>query len=258
MGILSLVLAAIYSTWTSILRASKVGQDAAAAVQRARMAGRILEEALSSAQYFEPQSPAQRDDPYYDFLAQNGSDAVLSFVSHLSSKYFPRSVKFGPWTVRRVIFSVRDGPDGGRELVLAQKPLLWEEFDEDEKNYPLVLAKNVREFKTEFWDVKQQDWKDEWKATNSLPPLVKVTLKLADNPHSTMVREEVTRIVSLPAQGVTRQWQPWSGAQGFRPGMPGTQPGTVNPLQPGSLPPGQYPIGPGQFPGLVPPKGTIR
>jgi prepilin-type N-terminal cleavage/methylation domain-containing protein len=39
LGILSMVLAAIYSSWTAILRASKVGLEAAAAVQRARIAG---------------------------------------------------------------------------------------------------------------------------------------------------------------------------------------------------------------------------
>src|SRR5205814_2813945 len=35
-GILALVLAAIFSSWTAILRASKTGLDAAAAVQRSR------------------------------------------------------------------------------------------------------------------------------------------------------------------------------------------------------------------------------
>ncbi len=49
MGIFSLVLAAIYSSWTAILRASKVGTEAAAAVQRARMAARTIEESLNSA-----------------------------------------------------------------------------------------------------------------------------------------------------------------------------------------------------------------
>jgi prepilin-type N-terminal cleavage/methylation domain-containing protein len=52
MGIFSLVLAAIYTTWTAILRASKVGSDAAASVQRARIAIRTLEESLGSVQSF--------------------------------------------------------------------------------------------------------------------------------------------------------------------------------------------------------------
>src|SRR5689334_9822076 len=87
MAILSLVLAAIYSTWTSILRAAKVGKDAAAAVQRARMAGRTIEEALASTISF------VQNQRYYSFEAKNGSDASLSFVTRLSPS-FPRAGKF--------------------------------------------------------------------------------------------------------------------------------------------------------------------
>src|SRR5438128_1577215 len=42
--ILALVITAIYSSWTAILRASKAGLDAAASVQRARIAVRTLED----------------------------------------------------------------------------------------------------------------------------------------------------------------------------------------------------------------------
>src|SRR5260370_33784614 len=46
LGIFSIVLAAIYSSWTAILRASKAGLEAAAAVQRARIAGRTRQETM--------------------------------------------------------------------------------------------------------------------------------------------------------------------------------------------------------------------
>ncbi|HTL56063.1 MAG TPA: type II secretion system protein GspJ [Candidatus Limnocylindrales bacterium] len=228
MGILALVLAAIYSSWTAILRASKVGLDAAAAVQRARIAGRMIEETLGSVESF---AANQR---YYGFVAENGSEPRLEFVTRLSPS-FPRNGKFAGLDVRRVIFSVERG-----ELMLRQKPYLWDDMDEDEKNYPLVLAKNVREFKTEFWDTRLGDWMDEWKQTNQIPTLVKVTLKLADNPYSTQVGEEVTRVVSIPAVMVAPAWQmprPFPGAPGV-PGAPGT-PGAIpgNPI-PGSSVPG--------------------
>src|SRR5262245_29487098 len=78
LGIFSLVLAAIYSSWTAILRASKVGTEAAAAVQRARMAGRTIEESLTSVQSY------AQNMRLYAFLAENGNDSTLSFVSRLS------------------------------------------------------------------------------------------------------------------------------------------------------------------------------
>ena len=74
-GILSLVIASIYSTWTAILRASKSGQTAAAAVQRTRIVVRLLEDSLSSAQCF------GANVGYYGFIAENGDEAVSSRLS---------------------------------------------------------------------------------------------------------------------------------------------------------------------------------
>jgi len=222
MGILSLVLAAIYSSWTAILRASKTGLEAAAAVQRARMAARTVEESLGSALMF------AQNMPYYAFEAENGNKASLSFVARLGPS-FPRHGKFGDLDVRRVTFSVESSPEG-KQFVLRQCPLLME-MDKDEKKLPLVLANYVKEFKTEFWDTRKAEWIDEWKATNQLPAMVKVTLKLGANQYSRDVREEICRIVSLPSMTVMPIWQmprlPMAppGPGGPAPGAPGT-PGT--------------------------------
>jgi type II secretion system protein J len=229
-GIFSMVLAAIYSTWTAILRSSKVGLEAAAAVQRARIAGRTIEETLGSVQSF------ALNQSYYAFVCENGSESSLSFVSRLSPS-FPRSGKFAGLDVRRVTFSLERGREGGRDLVLRQTPLMME-MDKDEKNYPLVLAKNVKEFKTEFWDPRVQDWIDEWKQTNQIPWLVKVTLKLADNAYSSQVRQQVTRIVSVPSVAVQPGWQ-----------APRLQPGIGTPGTPGN--PATPPVAPGS-PGIIP------
>jgi general secretion pathway protein J len=217
MGILGLVLTAIYSTWTAILRSSKVGLEAAAAVQRARIAARVVEESLGSVQAY-----AANQDLYY-FAAKNGDEASLSFVTRLA-KSFPRSGKFGDLDMRRVTFTVEPGAAGGDELVLRQNPLLME-LDIDEREHPVVLAKNVRKFLVEFWDNKKKDWIDEWKQTNQLPALVKVTLQLADNPNSRKIREEVVRIVSLPSVTVQPIWQiPGGGMPAPASGLPAMPP----------------------------------
>lgn len=249
LGIFSMVLAAIYSSWTSILRASKVGTEAAARVQRARMAGRTIEESLSSVQSF------AQNIKLYAFLAENGSDSTLSFVSRLSPS-FPRSGKFGDFSVRRVTFSVEQGRDGGRDLVLRQNPVLMD-MDKEEKEVPLILAKNVKEFKTEFWDLRLQDWVDEWKQTNQIPVLVKVSLKLADTRFSHQVGEQITRIVSLPSVTVPVGYQV-PRVQGIPQNQqipPGQgQPGQGLPGQglPGQGIPGQGVPGQGGYPGARP------
>ncbi len=244
-GIFALVLTAIFSSWTAILRASRVGLDAAASVQRARIAIRTIEDSLGSAECFA--AHMQQHPEYYAFLAENGNEASLSFVARLA-KSFPRSGRFGDFDVRRLTFSVEPGPEGGRQLVLRQNPILME-VDVDEREHPLVLAKNVQEFQIQFWDQKTSDWTDEWKdnLTNQLPKVVMVTLKLTDKPHSREPQEEITRIISLPATSVQPGWQRPVGAPGAVPGQPppGTQPGiTQQPGQPGQ--PGQVGL---QLPG---------
>ena len=139
-------------------------------------------------------------------------------------------------------FSVEAAPDGGRQLVLRQNPLVME-LDTDEKEHPIVLAKNVKGFEMQFWatDKNPPDWVDEWKEqkTNQLPRLVMITLKLADNPHSSQITEEITRIINLPAMTVQPIWQVPRGVGGPDPGarkprrseprLPGNQAAHRNP-----------------------------
>jgi type II secretory pathway pseudopilin PulG len=215
-GILSMIIASIFSCWTAILRGKRVGMDAAAAVQRSRIVIRTLEDSLASAQCF------VLNAQYYGFVAENGQEASLSFVARLA-KSFPRGGRFGDFDVRRLTFSVEPGSEGDRQLVLRQNSVFME-MDIDEKEHPLILAKNVKAFQLEFWDAKTSDWTDEWTQTNQIPKLVRVTLRLADNAQSTK-SQEVTRIISLPAIAVQPGWQMPMGAPGARPGPPLPTPG---------------------------------
>ena len=120
------------------------------------------------------------------FVVQNGENPSLSFVARLS-KDFPRSGNFGDFDLRRLIFTVEPGPDSSRQLVMRQIPIMMDlnansdnALIVDEKNHPVVLAKNVREFKFLLWDPQQNDWVDEWTQTNQLPRGIVVTLRLAD------------------------------------------------------------------------------
>ena len=219
--LLTLVIAGIYSSWTAILRAAKTGRDVAAAVQRSRIAVRTLEDSLSCAISF-----AQARQ-YYSFVAENGTESSLSFVAHLP-KSFPRGGKFGDLDVRRLTFSVEPGYDSGRQLVLRQNSLLTE-MDRDEKEHPLVLAKDVRTLAMEFWDVRLNDWVDEWKETNQIPKLVKITLRLDQSAHSAAAGTEVTRIVSIPSVAVQPIWQT---PLPVRPGQPQPIPNPLNQQQP--------------------------
>jgi len=218
LAIFGLVLTAIYASWTAILKASKIGLEAAAQAQRERVAIHTIEQALTSARSFAV------DLQHYGFVGENGSEAILSFVARLPAS-FPRSGKFGDFDVRRVSFSVESVQGASdRQLVMRQSPILTE-FDEDEIQHPLVLARDVKEMLLEFWDTRLGDWVDEWGQTNQLPRMVRVRLRLnaPGGQYAAQRGEEIATIVALPSVAVPPAWQVPS-IQGA-PGQPGGRPG---------------------------------
>lgn len=244
MAIFGMVVAAIFASWQAIMRGSASGNYAAATAQRSRVALRTLEEALGSTRSF------VADVQYYTFEADNGSEPYLSFVSKLSPE-FPRSGRFGQFNVRRVTFAVEQGPDSGKRLVLRQAPVL-KDMDEDEQNYPVVLANDVRKFEMEFWDKQKADWLDEWTQTNQLPQMVRFTMQLGGD------QDEVTRIVALPSVAVQAGWQvPGStaGGPGFQFHGPG---GTTGGIQGGGAQGGGAQGGGAQGGGMPPPSFPSR
>ena len=201
-ALMSLVVAAIYSSWMMILRAKKVAVSAASSAQRERMAMRVMEEALTASQLF------VANIGYYGFTNDSSvaGEETFSFVARLP-KSFPRSGKFDDFDVRRVAFSLVSAHGGEKQLVMRQNPILMD-MDDDEKTHPVVLAQNVRMFSTEYWDETKQDWTDEWLQTNQLPKLVRLSLQLNYvGEHVIRAEEVVTRIVGLPTVGVAQALQ---------------------------------------------------
>jgi type II secretory pathway component PulJ len=207
LAIFSMVMVAVYSSWTLILRATRVGQEAAAQAQRRRVAVRTIESALMCVQSH------QVSQQYYTFVVQNGDEPLLSFSARLPDD-FPRNGRFGEFNLRRATFTVETGPDMEKDLVLRQNPILMD-MDKDEQEHPLVLARNVKSFATECWDPTQKDWSDKWDNTNQIPTMVRFTLVLGGNTLNnfgdTSPTLAVTRVVSIPSVMVPAVVQPGAG-----------------------------------------------
>ena len=244
MTIFALVLAAVYSSWDLIWRASRVSQSAAAQVQRQRVAIHTIEDALTCIQSF------QASMKYYSFIVDEGAP-LLKFTSRLPDN-FPRNGKFGDLNVRQLTFTVEPPPNPGnifsvdsseRDLVLRQKPILLD-MDLDEQQHPLVLARYVQTFKVECWDTNQAEWVTEWDNTNSIPPLIRVDLVLGGNSQEfggggpTLT---VSRVIAVPSQTLPSVVQTGGGA--LSPAAPNPQPGS-NPAAPGTGTPGRGGLNP--------------
>jgi prepilin-type N-terminal cleavage/methylation domain-containing protein len=203
-SLLAIVVVAIYSSWTAILKGSKVALTAAAEAQRSRMTMWSVHNAMMSACMF------NENARYYSFVAEKDGDfSTLSFVANLP-KSFPRSGKFGNASIRRVSFSVEAGPDRQNQLVLRQSTPLTEP-DQDEQEHPLVLAKNVTKFLVSFAPPPSNptgDWSTDWPTTNQLPSMAVIEMALGKvDQFSTRPEEEIVDAISLPAQPVRVEWQ---------------------------------------------------
>jgi prepilin-type N-terminal cleavage/methylation domain-containing protein len=246
-GLLSAIVVAIYSSWYSIMKGSKVALDAAALAQRTRMTIRTLQDSLLCTCLY------TQNARYYAFVGQTEDDlSSLSFVARLP-KSFPRSGKFGDLDVRRLTFTVEDARDHTKQLVLRQSPVLLEP-DEDEVNYPLVLARDVKSFLIEYPDPsKPENWLTEWVYTNQLPKEARITIELKPQAqHQALQGEKMFGFVSMPGVAVRPEWQIQPGLLGAPTG--GLQPGQTNPAG-NPLPGGGFPRGGAPGSGFTPTPG---
>jgi prepilin-type N-terminal cleavage/methylation domain-containing protein len=245
LGIFTLLMAALYSTWILVVRATLVGKRVSAQRQRERITMRTIEDSLTCIQSH------QASIYYYLFDVQNGDQPLLSFTAYLPDS-FPRSGEFlndNPdgvamdYHLRRLTFSIQSDPGSGeRDLVLRQNPILMD-MPAAEISTPLVLARNVSDFLIECWDTNADQWATEWDATNVIPPLVRVTLGFNSQAGA---KQLITREISFPSttmpaavqspsyNGVGGGWQNFQnsvGSGGSSAGMP-SMPNSYNPYGP--------------------------
>lgn len=199
--ILALIVTAIYSAWFAILKGSTAAASAAATAQRTRLTMRLVEDAfLGTVMY-------NQNSRYYPFLVDaSGNYTSVSFVSRLP-KSFLRSRKFDGADIRRVSFSVEDGPHGDKQLVLRQNVLLLDP-DKDEVENPLIVARDVKMFLVEFIDPKTHDWTTEWPYTNQIPSEIRIQLHLgSQDKFSDKPTERLVGVVAPLTQSVHPEWQ---------------------------------------------------
>jgi type II secretion system protein J len=200
-GIFAILIAALYSTWMLVVRATIVGKETAAQLQRERVAMHSIEDALTCIQSH------QASIEYYTFIIQNGDQPELSFTAYLPDTY-PRSGEFVvsdpddplnskmDFHLRRLTFSLEPGQGSEKDLVLRQNPILMD-LSDAEQNTPLILAHNVTDFLIECWDTNTLTWDTEWDATNDIPPFVRVTLGFGSQ--NSGGAQVITREVSFPS-----------------------------------------------------------
>ena len=200
-GILAMVMVAIYSSWSVILQSAQRGKTAAAEAHRRRMTFNVLETALFGAQMY------AANERYYGFVARTGGDfAELSLVSQLPED-FPGSGFYGNRRIRRVTFTVEEHEQLGNYLVMRQSPYLAI-TNNGSTGVPIKLARHLHHFTLEFWDERAAEWIPEWTTTNQLPERVRIELGI--NPPADVEGAEprvYSHLVAVPNRRIPAQWQ---------------------------------------------------
>lgn len=199
--IFSLVLSLLYGSWRILIQSNAAGLRIAANAHRTRMTIQTIEEALNSAVFFNANAR------HYAFIAEGDSTySALSFVSHLAPS-FPGSGRFDGEKVRRVSFTIEPDENGSNALMLYQNSLL-DQVGETADAYPILLARDVSLFEVMFLDTRRGEFTAEWKQTNSLPALVRVSVGFGQKSRfSKEPNDVVTRIIRIPSAGVAGEAQ---------------------------------------------------
>lgn len=242
-AVFTMVIGAIYAAWMSLMRSTRVAEDVASQAQRQRITLRTIGDALMAVQSF------QASPQYYSFVVEGAEQSsVLSFTARVP-EVFPRNGKFinpntdRDFNLRRLTFSVEADGNRGNNLVLRQNPVLMD-LDEDEQQYPLILARNVRKFVVECWGTNQNNqvgWDTEWLNTNSIPTLVRVNLVLGGNTEAGEAAPDyaVARVLCLPSHTmptVVQSGPPNNPASGSNQPNRGNQPNSGNQITIPNLP----------------------
>lgn len=218
-GIFALILTAIYSIWIAILKGTRVGQKAAAEVQRARVTLRTVEDALNGAQFY------AANHRYYYFRADTSGDfASVEFSARLPDSFLgSEQYKQLQQKIRRVKFEVQSGKNGEMELMLTQWPILLPDkpVNSGYEPYTITLAKDVTHFQLAFFDLQKGEWLDEWIYTNRLPRIVQVAVGLGRSAsNSRKPSELVYSLIALPTDALPVTGDLQGGQAGMQPNLP--------------------------------------
>ncbi len=165
LAIFSLVAAMAAGTFWGVLKAWNRGGELLEQLHYGEFAMEQLVTALRGAAWFSSKPEA------FGFWLERGK---ASWVTSGSAFLPPDSPLING--LHRLSVTV-DSQGGERGLVVRAWPHLAEDTDENDAE-PWLVAPGVDEFDCEWYDFENEDWSTDWEETNSLPKLVRVTLKM--------------------------------------------------------------------------------
>ncbi len=218
-AILSILITAVYSTWSAALTAWRRGSDASEVFQRQRIVMDALKELTQSAVFFSA-SP----ELYTIIGAKNpGLGDSVTFVT-ASDAFLPPSEAMDAG-MRRVTISLEQDEYRRTYLAIVNQPALTPDDQSSAPPQAHVISMDVSGFYVRYRDPRDGSWDEKWEETALPPSAIEYTVVFGQT-GGRLPPVVVTRAVDIPVAAFIAQ-----GTSGLPAGFPGATAETTNQVQ---------------------------
>lgn len=200
LSILAIISVMIFGSFRSIVESVTATESAMESLHHGEIILEQLTSALRSASYFDTNPAA------YTFLHEPGTgdppEDMLSWVTGTMAFLPPRyPTRQG---LNRIYLSIEE-IDGQRGLAVSAHPHLLDINDEDIADIePWMISPRVQGLRARFYDLRTEEWVDEWEDERQIPQFLEITLYLEPLEPRGPVRELVRRI-DIPVARLSRE-----------------------------------------------------
>lgn len=200
LSILAIMSVMVFGSFRSIVESVTATENAMESLHHGEIVFEQLVSSLRSAAYFDSNPAA------FTFLHEPGlgtpPDDMLSWVTGTMAFLPPRyPTRQG---LNRIFLSIEE-IDGQRGLAVSAYPhLLNPEDDQVEEIEPWMISPRVKGLRARFYDMRTNEWVEEWEDERQIPQVLEITLFLEPLEERGPVRELVRR-VDIPVARISRE-----------------------------------------------------
>lgn len=226
LSILAIMSVMIFGSFRSIVESVAATEEAMESLHHAEIVFEQLVSSLRSASFFDSNPSA------FTFLHEPGTgtppEDMLSWVTGSMAFLPPRYPTLQG--LNRIFLSIED-IDGQRGLAVSAFPHLKSlEDDRVDQIEPWMISPRVKGLRARFYDMRTDEWMEEWEDERQIPQVIELTLFLEPLEERGPLRELVRR-VDIPVARLSREVRRGRRPQGESAAEPAAPP-------PGRTPPG--------------------
>lgn len=195
---LAISIAAITLVWMTFANIVKATQRGEASLENLHHGEYALEQIISamrSAVFFTT-DPKQFEFTLEDNGSSDNSADIVSWVTS-SAAFMPIGSPLAN-SLHRIILSIEDDKEGDPSLAITAYPYLFEPESEEAEGVDFwIVSRKIRGLDCNVYDLKKDEWVDEWENKNNVPRFVAFTLYM-DPLEGSNEPTHITKSIAVP------------------------------------------------------------